>query len=123
MALNRPTGGELLAAVREMLEKEVAPQVSSATQFQLRIAGNVLAIVERELAQHAVADEAEVARLQALLGEGDVSGAADLPSLNRSLVERIRAGAFDAPKAKRRLLAHLQAMTAAKLAIDNPRYR
>ena len=51
MALNRPTGGELLEALRAFLEKTVAPQVDAATQFNLRIANNVLAIVERELTQ------------------------------------------------------------------------
>ena len=119
MALNRPDGVELLAAVRAFLEKEVAPQVSGATQFNLRIAGNVLAIVERELAQRGPADAAELMDLRALLGDA----AADLPSLNQALVAQIRAGAFDASAAQRTLLAHLKRTTAAKLAIDNPKYK
>ena len=61
MALNRPSGAELLAALREFLEKTVAPQVDPATQFNLRIANNVLGIVERELAQKGAADTAEAA--------------------------------------------------------------
>ena len=121
MALNRPMGGELLTALREFLEKTVAPQVDAATQFNLRIANNVLGIVERELAQKGPADEAEIAGVLVLLGEA--SRGADLAALNHALVERIRSGAFDAPDARRAILAHLQATTAAKLAIDNPRYK
>lgn len=121
MALNRPTGAELLTALREFLEKSVAPQVDPATQFNLRIANNVLGIVERELAQKGPAEVTEIAGLTALL---DGSGAGrDVGALNRALVEKIRGGAFDAPAAQRTLLAHLKATTAAKLAIDNPRYK
>ena len=122
MALNRPTGAELIAAVRAFLETEVAGQVTGATQFNLRIAGNVLAIVERELAQRAPADAAETARLVALLAP-DAGPGDDLVSLNRHLSAAIRAGRFDAPAAQRTLRDHLRATTAAKLAIDNPRYR
>jgi hypothetical protein len=121
MALNRPTGAELLAALREFLEKTVAPQVDGATQFNLRIANNVLGIVERELEQRGPAGAAEVAGLRALLGKS--SAGADLDALNQALVESIRAGAFDTTEARRPLLAHLKATTAAKLAIDNPRYK
>ena len=121
MALNRPSAAELLAAVREFLDKDVAPQVTAATHFHLRVAGNVLAIVERELARRAPADAAEIARLRTLLGDHD-SGDADLARLNRLLVERIRSGAFDAQPGQRLLLAHLAATTSDKLAIDNPKY-
>ena len=121
MALNRPSAAELLAALREFLDKDVASQVSGATQFHLRVAANVLAIVERELAQKAPADAAETARLRTLLGDDDNSDA-DLATLNRLLVERIRSGAFDRPPEQRLLLAHLRATTSDKLAIDNPKY-
>ena len=122
MALNRPTAAELIAAVRAFLETEVAPQVGGATLFNVRIAGNVLGIVERELALRAPAEAAETARLVALLG-GVGAGARDLARLNRQLVDAIRAGTFDGPAAHRALLDHLGATTTDKLAIDNPRYR
>ena len=121
MAVNRPSAAELLAAVREFLDKDVAPQVSGATQFHLRVAANVLAIVERELARKVPAEAAEVARLRTLVGAHD-GGDADLSTLNRLLVDRIRAGAFDRPPGQRLLLAHLRATTTDKLAIDNPKY-
>jgi Domain of unknown function (DUF6285) len=127
MALNRPDGAELLAAVRAFLEKTVSPQVDAGTQFHLRIANNVLAIVERELAQRGPADAAEMAGLRDVLGAATGAatgeGDADLAALNRLLVERIRAGNFDGPETQRVLLRHLKTTTAAKLAIDNPRYR
>jgi hypothetical protein len=120
VALNRPDGAELLAAVRIFLEKEVAPQVTGATQFNLRIANNVLAIVERELTQRGRAEADETAGLRALLE--DVPPDASLSALNQILVDKIRSGAFDASNAQRPLLKHLQDATAAKLAIDNPKY-
>ena len=121
MALNRPTGVDLIAALRDFLDKDVAPQVDAATRFQLRIAGNVLAIVARELAQRGPAEAAEITGLRALLGaEATETG---LEALNQALVDRIRAGAFDGPEQRRTLLDHLKTATAAKLAIDNPEYR
>lgn len=136
MALNQPTGTQLLAAVRDFLEKSVAPQVDAGTQFHLRVANNVLSIVEREMARKAPADAAEVERLLALLpaapvdavgGEADRGeaerGEDGLLALNRLLVAAIKAGEFDAPARFGALLAHLRATTADKLAIDNPRYR
>ena len=122
MSLNRPSGAELVAAVREFLEKEVAPQLKGATAFQMRIAGNVLAIVERELTQKGAAEATEAAGLIALLGE-EAAGEQNIGALERRLVERIRAGDFDTPDARRELLVHLKASTAAKLAIDNPKYK
>ena len=120
MALNRPDGSDLIAALREFLDSDVAPQVDDATRFKLRIAANVLGIIERELTLRGPADAAELAGVSALLGEG--AAGCGLADLNRILAGRIRAGAFDAPAARRQLLAHLKAATAAKLAIDNPRY-
>ena len=48
MSGQRPTAQELVAAVRGFLEQEVAGQLTGATAFNLRIAVNVLAIVERD---------------------------------------------------------------------------
>ena len=117
MSVNRPTAWELLAAVREFLASEVTPQLRAATQFHLRVAANVLAIVERELAQRGGADAAELASLSALLEREGT-----LAQLNVHLVEAIRAGCFDAEPGRCALLAHLRQTTAVKLAIDNPRY-
>lgn len=120
MALNRPTGSELLEALREFLDTTVAPQVDAATRFNLRIAANVIGIVQRELEQKSSADASERTALQQLMP--DVATGADLETLNRGLVTRIRDGQFDDAAALAKLLRHLRTTTAAKLAIDNPRY-
>jgi hypothetical protein len=53
----RPTARELLDAVREFLAEHVATNDDRALAYQGRVAANVLAIVERELAQeHIVRD-------------------------------------------------------------------
>ena len=95
--------------------------MNEATRFQLRVADNALAIVGREMARRGPAEAAETTSLLALLG--DAPATADLAALNRLLVARIQDGAFDAPDSSRALRAHLAATTAAKLAIDNPRYK
>jgi hypothetical protein len=45
----RPTAAELVQAVRELLETDVLPATEGALNFRVRVARNVLAIVEREL--------------------------------------------------------------------------
>lgn len=47
----RPTARELLEAVRGFLTEDVMPQTSGRVSFHARVASNMLAIVERELAQ------------------------------------------------------------------------
>ena len=88
MSGQRPTAQELVAAVRGFLEQEVAGQLTGATAFNLRIAVNVLAIVERELA--AEDDSAAAAtRLSALLGENPELGH---EVLEAKLVAALRGG-------------------------------
>jgi hypothetical protein len=45
---DRPTAAELLEAVREFLEEDVASEVEGRTRFHLRVAVNVLSMLERE---------------------------------------------------------------------------
>jgi hypothetical protein len=115
MSDQRPDARELVEAVREFLEREVQPKLEGSTAFHARVAVNVLAIVERELAEGAVLDAGERERLVALLGEEGELGA-----LNERLVARIRAGELtvDDPA----LVAHLRATILGRLGIDNPRY-
>ena len=67
----RPTAREILAAVRQHLSDDVMPASSGRAAFHARVAANMLAIVERELAQPVPAYEgddwrslAEVVRLK-----------------------------------------------------------
>ncbi len=116
MSGQRPTALELVAAVRGFLEQEVASQLTGATAFNLRIAVNVLAIVERELAAE---DDsaAATARLGALLGADPGLGR---EALEEKLVAALRSSALGL--ASPGLLTHLRADAVRQLGIDNPRY-
>lgn len=78
-----PSAGELIEAVREFLEGDVMDATDGRVQFHARIAGRVLAMVERELADSGSTD-AHLRRL-ITLGVGD----------DAELSARIRSGGFD----------------------------
>jgi aminoglycoside phosphotransferase (APT) family kinase protein len=80
----RPTGVELVEAVREYLERDVMEQSEGRAHFQARIARNVLAMVERELRLGPAIARAHRARLDALGFDSD-----------RALATAIRSGACD----------------------------
>lgn len=94
-----PTADALIAAVREFLAG-LSPTASLRDAFHVKVAGNVLAIVERELA---------APPLPPVFGLSDAE-----------LCARIRAGTLDI--ATTGLLDALIAATCARLAVDNPRY-
>jgi hypothetical protein len=106
---DRPTAVELLEAVREWIEGDVMPAVEGRLQFHARVAVNVLAIVERELA---IGDDQAAAHGARLASLGVVDDA--------DLAARIRAGDLDD-----RLDEVRDAVWASvrdKLAVANPRY-
>jgi hypothetical protein len=113
--MDQPSALELVAAVREFIEKHAMPELQGRTAFHARVAANALAIVARELEQGPKANAEEHARLKALLGRDGT-----LDELNRELCRRIAANgiALDDPA----LAAHLTHMTLAKVAIDQPNY-
>lgn len=111
----RPTAAELVEAVREFLERDVADRLEGRVAFHVRVAINALGIVERELAGGAALDAAEQARLVALLSDDG-----DLESLRRGLAAAIRAGDLDSRRTE--LLEALRATTTERLAVTNPRY-
>ncbi len=104
-----PTAAELVEAVREWLERDVMPDVSGRLQFHARVAVNVLAMVERELALGPDQAVAHRARLDQL-------GALD----DADLANRIRAGDLDDRLAEVREL--VKASVLDKLSVANPRY-
>ena len=112
---DRPSAAQLVAAVRDFLEKVAQPELRGHSAFHARVAANALAIVERELALGAEQDAAERERLRALLG-----GDGRLEAQNRELCRAIRAG--EITEATPGLLEHLRATTLAKLAVDQPSY-
>src|SRR5664279_4040777 len=87
---DRPTASELVAAVREYLERDVMTATEGRVAFHARVAVNVLGMVERELELGAAQDAEEHARLVALLGrDGTVR------ELTESLARGIRDDALD----------------------------
>ena len=119
MAQDRPTASELLTAIADFLREEATPALDKTDPrlgFQMRVAVNSLAILEREGRLGPAADAREQARLAALLGRG---GALD--ELNRELARQLRAGQRDERDAA--VMAHLEATVADKIAIANPKWR
>jgi hypothetical protein len=119
MAQDRPTAPELLAAIADFLREEAMPaldRIEPRLGFQMRVAVNSLAILERESRLGPPADAREHARLATLL---DRDG--PLADLNRELARQLRAGERDERDAA--LMAHLDATIADKIAKANPKWR
>jgi Domain of unknown function (DUF6285) len=119
MAQDRPDAPEFLAAIADFLREEATPALDRADPrlgFQMRVVVNSLAILEREWRLGPAADAREAGRLRSLLGHDGT-----LEELNRELARQLRAGARDETDAA--LMEHLEATTADKIAIANPRWR
>jgi hypothetical protein len=126
---DRPTGVELLTAVREFLEMEIVPTLEGRRRFHGLVAANVLAIVARELAGEETALVAEWWRLRDLLGVGETVPPGRLDGLRASvreltqrLCERIRAGDADQGAFADVVHAHVRMTVVEKLRIANPKY-
>ena len=112
---DRPTAAELVAAVREYLERDVMPGTEGRIAFHARVAANVLGMVERELELGPGQDGEERARLAALLGhDGTVR------ELTDELARSIRDGSLAASWED--AVAVVRASVRAKLEVANPRY-
>lgn len=119
MAQDRPTAAELLTAIADFLREEATPALDRTEPrlgFQMRVAVNSLAILEREVRLGPAADAREHERLVALLGHD-----APLEELNRELARQLRTGERD--ESDTALMAHLEATIADKIGIANPKWR
>jgi len=119
MAQDRPTAAELLSAIADLLREDVTPvlnKVEPRLGFQMRVAVNSLAILEREARLGPAADIREHERLKSLLGKEE-----SLDALNRELARQLRVGERDEGDAA--MMAHLEATVADKIAIANPRWK
>src|SRR5262245_66554725 len=67
---DRPEIVELVAAVREFVERRALPALEGHTAFHARVVANALAIVERQLRLGAESEATELHRLRALRGRG-----------------------------------------------------
>jgi len=104
-----PTAAQLVEAVREFLEGDVSAATEGRVRFHARVAANVCAIVERELALGPGQAEASAARLAAL-------GVAD----DAELAGAIRRGDLDDRYAE--VAAAVRATVRDKLLVANPKY-
>ncbi len=104
-----PTAAELIEAVREFLTSDVVPATEGRVKFHTRVAANVLAMVEREMALGPEQAEAHAGRLQTLGYATD-----------GELAVAIRSGTLDDrwTEVKRSVWESVQD----KLAVANPTY-
>jgi len=102
-AQDRPTAGELVAAVREFIERDVMGATEGRVRFHARVAVNALGIVERELERTGFSELGTAARER-----------------DRELAARIRSGALDDRIDEVR--AQLRESVREKLLVANPRY-
>lgn len=108
-----PMPAELLEGVRAFLREDVASSAQGREAFLAKVAANSLGIAQREFLLGPDLAREEHARLQTLLGNGD------LDALRRQLVEKLRGDfALDTPG----LADHLRQTVAGQLAIDQPHY-
>ena len=103
-----PSAAELVEAVVEFLEKDVAGELSGRRRFHLRVAVNALNIVKRQLDLN---DPHAAVREQALSSVGFRS--------ERELAEAIRAGELDGNP---ELRGALRTLVTARLQVNNPTY-
>ncbi len=66
---DRPTAGELLEAMGDLLENQVLPALQGPLQHQVRVAGNLARILEREAQLAPGLEVREVELLAEVLGE------------------------------------------------------
>jgi len=113
--MDQPSLLELVTAVREFIEQKAIPELKGHTAFHARVAANALLIAERQIAQGEAADEAERARLTALLGRDGT-----LEELNRALCLAIRDGSMALDDTALKETLRLSMID--KVRIDQPNY-
>ena len=117
MPTNLAPAPDLLAVVREFLEREVLQdtELSPDKLFNLRVAVNLLATVERELRMGPAANAREEERLTALAGSDG-----SIEEKSRRLARAIRDGAVSADDPQ--LLDYLHRTIVDALRINNPKW-
>jgi hypothetical protein len=108
-----PSAANLVAAVREYLERDVLPATEGRVSFHARVAANVLGMVERELAIGPDAAAVARARLADLLGHD-----APVATLIHELATSIR----DGEPADAATITAVRETVRIKLAVSDPGY-
>lgn len=106
---DEPDAATLIEAVREFLASEVEPQTEGRLRYHLKVAANVLAIVERELGLGEEQSARHRERLKRLGFDSDAT-----------LARAIRAG--DCDERTGELDSALREMVSDKLAVARPGY-
>jgi len=112
---DQPAADEILAAIAAFLRGTLMLKTDPHTAYQARVAANAVDLVRRELELGAAGEDAELQRLEALLGQGG-----NLAALNAKLADALVSGAVG--PATPGVLAHLRATTLEKLRVDQPNY-
>jgi len=117
MPSSLPSAPDLLAVVREFLETDILPAggLDDDKRFNVRVAVNLLATVERELRLGPEADASEAARLAELMRAGKT-----IVEKNGLLAHAIREGTIASNDPQ--LLDHLRRTLADILRINNPKW-
>jgi hypothetical protein len=113
----RPDAAELLDAIATLLERDVLGAVPPHLQHQVRVAGNLCRILEREARLAPGNDDAERDRLAALLGHDGT-----LHTLRAELTARLDDPIPVEPASDREIRGALLATLRADLAIAKPGY-
>lgn len=85
---DRPTAHELLETIGDLLQGDLLAAISGPLKHQVRVAGNLCRILERELDLQPDSDERARVRIAELLGLD--AGDRSLADLNRELTTRLR---------------------------------
>ena len=112
---DQPRPDEILDAIAAFLRNTVIAKTDPRNAFQARVAANAVDLVRRQLKLGAPGEDAELERLQALLGHPGT-----LHALNAELADALASGAKGL--ATPGVSAHLLATTLEKLRVDQPNY-
>ena len=110
-----PNAAQVLDVVATLLTDDVMPELDGRKRFHVRVAANLLRILEREWTLEGTHQVADRAALAGLLDED-----ATLEELADDLVEQIRSGAIDDREDE--VLTVLRGIVRRKLTITNPAY-
>lgn len=109
-----PPSEAVLDAVVRYLREDLLPQSEGASKFNMRVTINLLELIGRECRLKEASEARELARLRALLGDGDIE------TLREALCDAVASGTLDC--ASPGLVEHLRLTAIDRLAIDQPRY-
>ncbi len=120
-----PTGAELLKVAREVLARDLIPELPDGRRYLALMVANAMAIAARELELGDGVARAELTSLRMLFQEPGPDVWEDvedrLEALNRRLCAEIRAGRFSGGGEEMRLRDHLRRSAEARAAISNPK--